>query len=308
MITKINLNVVAEDEEEKKIENYLNILHKSEEVKSFLDKMQKTANNNSVYQYSARIKNVNSAIRTHRINQKNLDEVGDYVGVEFITNNDEDIAPIVNSIKPNITNADYLDLTTEESIYSPVVYQKFVPPMIYNILAKEPLIKNQMNVPIEIRVCSKAGYISEQSAYYAVHKNDTITLPLDQKRHLRDLVQHISYKLALLNINDLTEVERNRHIQELNKLINDNKDFLKANDDICKDATLDLGRLIYKFEHDKELKEDEKNLPSEVYDGLDDKIKNKFASLIEYNGSNFIEAVSTAINKMRTIPYDEVTK
>lgn len=59
-------------DEEREIENYLNVLYESGEVKNFLAKIQEEAENSNIYKYRSRIKNPNSAIRIHRINKKNL--------------------------------------------------------------------------------------------------------------------------------------------------------------------------------------------------------------------------------------------
>ena len=68
-----------------------------------------------------------------------------------------------------------------------------MPPLGYNILAKEKLIPNEMEVPIEIRVCSKEAYISEQSAYYSVQKNDTTNLPMETKNNLRLMLRKMDF-------------------------------------------------------------------------------------------------------------------
>lgn len=130
-------------------------------------------------------------------------------------------------------------------IYSPLVYIKWVPPLGYNIFAKEQLIPNERLVPIEIRVCSKEGYISEQSAYYSVQKNDTLKMPIEERQKLRNLVQHITYKFALLSIRELSNEESERHKKELDKIITENYKFLEKYRDLCEDALLDCGRLIY---------------------------------------------------------------
>ena len=109
MRTKMNLNVVAETEEEKKIKDFLNVLHKSEEVKKFLTSMEEEAKRRNVYKFRARVKNVNSAIRTHRINKKKLDEVRDYVGLTFMTYTEEEINPIINYLKERLPNAEFID-------------------------------------------------------------------------------------------------------------------------------------------------------------------------------------------------------
>lgn len=67
-------------------------------------------------------------------------------------------------------------------------------------------MKKKEQKHFEIRVCSKEAYISEQSAYYSVQKNDTTNLPMETKNNLRNLVQHITYKLALLNTRELSKL------------------------------------------------------------------------------------------------------
>ena len=99
MRNKMNLDVIAETNEEKNIEQYINMLHKSKEVKIFLEEMQAESKKRNVYKFRSRIKDVNSAIRTHRINKKGLDDVRDYVGISFITNTEEEIYPIIDYLK-----------------------------------------------------------------------------------------------------------------------------------------------------------------------------------------------------------------
>ncbi len=306
MRNKMNLDVVAETEEEIKIEEFLNLLHKSSEVQEFLETMRNQAKARNVFKYRERVKDVNSAIRTYRINKKKLDEVHDYVGISFITNTEKEIYPIVDYLKEKLPNAEHIDFVDEEYIYSPLVYIKWVPPLGYNIFAKEKLIPNEREVPIEIRVCSKEAFISEQSAYYSVQKNDTIKMPIEEKNQLRNLVQHITYKLALLNMRELTEEERKKHTDELDDLLYKNEEFLKKNSDLCKDAILDLGKLIYRCEHENEMALDDKNLSKNAIDDIDEELKQRFNSLLENKEENFIIKVCNAIKKMRLIKYQDI--
>ena len=181
MRTKMDLNVEAEDEEEKKIEAFLGLLHNSSEVQQFLNTMREEATRRKVFKYRDRIKDVKSAIRTYRINHKKLEDAHDYIGISFITDNEKEIYPIVDYLKEKLPNSDFVDFVSEEMIYSPLVYIKWVPPLGYNILSKVTLIPNQREIPVEIRVCSKEAYISEQAAYYSVQKNDTIKMPMEEK-------------------------------------------------------------------------------------------------------------------------------
>lgn len=306
MKTKMNLNVVAEDEEEKKIEKFLNLLHNSSEIQQFLISMREESERRKVFKYRDRIKNAKSAIRTYRINHKRLEDAHDYIGISFITNNEKEIYPIVDYLKKRFPNSDFVDFVNEEMIYSPLVYIKWVPPLGYNILAKAMLIPNEREVPIEIRVCSKEAYISEQAAYYSVQKNDTIKMPIEEKNNLRNIVQHITYKLALLNMRDLTNEEREKQKEELNNIINKNKLFLNQNEELCRDAILDLGKLIYKCENDSKVEEDQLNLNQKNIDDIDDYIRETFNSLLSNENKNNIDKICDAIDKMKQIKYEEI--
>ncbi len=303
MANKMNLNVVAETDEEKRIEAFLNLLHKSEEIKNFLNLMEEEAKKRDVFKIRCRVKNVDSAIRTHRINKKGLDEVRDYVGISFITKDEKSIYPIIEFLKTKLLNGDYVDFVAEEMIYSPLVYTKWVPPLGYNILAKEKLIPNEMEVPIEIRVCSKEAYISEQSAYYSVQKNDTTNLPMETKNNLRNLVQHITYKLALLNTRELSEEEKKQHENELMDIIEKNKEFLEENNLLVKDAVLDFGKLVYKCEKDKEISEI--NLSSQYTEKIDDEIKNTFENFLDETEGKLVNKVNKSLEKLLKCQYED---
>lgn len=303
MANKMNLNVVAETDEEKRIEAFLNLLHKSEEIKNFLNLMEEEAKKRDVFKIRCRVKNVDSAIRTHRINKKGLDEVRDYVGISFITKDEKSIYPIIEFLKTKLLNGDYVDFVAEEMIYSPLVYTKWVPPLGYNILAKEKLIPNEMEVPIEIRVCSKEAYISEQSAYYSVQKNDTTNLPMETKNNLRNLVQHITYKLALLNTRELSEEEKKQHENELMDIIEKNKEFLEENNLLVKDAVLDFGKLVYKCEKDKEISEI--NLSSQYTEKIDDEIKNTFENFLNETEGKLVNKVNKSLEKLLKCQYED---
>ena len=51
MRNKMNLDVIAETNEEKNIEQYINMLHKSKEVKIFLEEMQAESKKRNVYKF-----------------------------------------------------------------------------------------------------------------------------------------------------------------------------------------------------------------------------------------------------------------
>ena len=306
MKTKMNLDVVAENNEEKKIEEFINLINKSAEVKNFIDLMENEAVKRNVFKFRSRIKSVESAIRTYRINKKSIEEVHDYVGISFITNTEDDIYSIVNDLNKELSDdCEHIDFVAEEYIYSPLVYIKWVPPLGYNIFAKEQLIENARKIPVEIRICSKEAFISEQTPYYSIQKNDTTNLPIEKKNQLRNIVQHISYKLALLNMRELSDVDRLLHTNELNRIINENKSFLKVNNDICRDAILDFGRLVYKVEHDKEFEKLDESLSNSNFD-IDEALKNIFNELLGDKKEGIIDVVENAISEMRKIEINQI--
>ena len=306
MKTKMNLDIIAETQEEKEIEKFLLVLHKSTEVKNFIQKMKSFADENNIFKFGSRIKDVKSAIRTYRIKKVNVDNVHDFVGISFLTNNEEEIYTIVKMLKEIFPKAEYLDFVDEEYIYSPLIYSKYVPPLAYSILAKEPLIPNERKVPIEIRISSKEAFISEQSAYYSIYKNDTIKMPAEEKNHIRDIVQHITYKLALLTERKLTDEEKEKHLQELKLLIENNKDILNKNENLLNDAILDFGRIVYELEHEKEIDFDKKNMDRAEFDDVEDNIKKVFEDLIHSQNGEKIDAICNATDQMKKINYLEM--
>ena len=105
---------------------------------------------------------------------------------------------------------------------------------------------------------------------------------------------------------ELTEEERKKHTDELDDLLCKNEEFLKKNSDLCKDAILDLGKLIYRCEHENEMALDDKNLSKNAIDDIDEELKQRFNSLLENKEENFIIKVCNAIKKMRLIKYQDI--
>lgn len=272
----IDLNVQAETEEEKAIASYLTQLHTSAEVKSFMCEMQNYAKKHNIFKYRARIKDIKSAIRTYRINHKSLSDVSDYIGFTFIVNTEDEIHPIVKDLHAKLSNVYDIDFIAEDSVYSPLTWMKWVPPLTYNLFAKEELIPYSKPVPIEIRICSKEGFIAEQAAYYSIHKNDHTGLEMKVKQNLKDVTQHLTYKLAIIANRNLSENKMNQEIRELHQILNSQRVFLLSNWKLIKEAIIDCGMLIYKNQNDQFISADELNLSKEDMLKIEDEIKEIF--------------------------------
>ncbi len=110
-----------------------------------------------------------------------------------------------------------------------------------------------------------------------------------------------------MNLNVIAEDEEvKRHTEELNELINKNRDFLKTNDNLCKEAVLDFGRLVYRLENEDEITKIENKLSKNDIDDIDDRVKVKFDSLIQKENDDIINAICTAVKKMKKVNYKDI--
>lgn len=206
-----------------------------------------------------------------------------------------------------------------------LLWMKWVPPLTYNLFAKEELIQNIEPVPIEIRICSKEGFVAEQSAYYSVHKNDHTGLEIKVKQNLKDVTQHLTYKLAIIGNRNLSENEMKQEIRELHQILNSQRVFLLSNWKLIKEAIIDCGMLIYKIQNDKSISNDESNLSKEDILKIEDEIKKIFWDHFEkvneedyfsmnpdgtykddlgksfFNTSTFMQSISYPSIKLRTL-------
>ncbi len=318
----MNLNVQVETKEEKEIETYLTLLHNSSEVKAFMNEMKNYAKEQNVFKYRARIKDVKSAIRTYRINHKPLSEVSDYMGLTFMVDTEEKIKPIVDYLHKRLSNVNDIDLVAEDMAYSPLIWIKWLPPLTYNLFAKEELILGEKPVPIEIRICSKEGFVSEQAAYYSLHKNDYTGLELKVKQNLKDIAQHLTYKLAMIGNRDLSQDEMNIEMRKLHQILNSQRVFLLSNWNLIEEAIIDCGMLIYKIQNDKLVSDDEINSSKEDMLKIEDEIKKVFWDNFEkVPKENYFEmtpdgkykadlgkAFFNASTFMKSISYEDIRK
>ena len=131
----------------------------------------------------------------------------------------------------------------------------------------------------------------------------TTNLPMETKNNLRNLVQHITYKLALLNTRELSEEEKKQHENELMDIIEKNKEFLEENNLLVKDAVLDFGKLVYKCEKDKEISEI--NLSSQYTEKIDDEIKNTFENFLDETEGKLVNKVYKSLEELLKYKYKD---
>ena len=91
-------------------------------------------------------------------------------------------------------------------------------------------------------------------------------------------------------------------------IINKNEKFLKQNYELCKDAILDLGRLIYRCVNESEIIEHETKLTKEEIDDIDDSLKQTFDRLLENSQKNIIDKICLAIQKIKLIKYETLNE
>lgn len=305
MQKNMNQNYISETKEEKHIEKVLKILHNSQEVRNFLLEIKMIIEKVQVDKIRTRIKEVNSAIRKFRIRKcQTIQDMNDLIGIHVITN---DVKQIVKLFTARFPNSEHVDFMKEECIYSPLVYIKKCPPLTYHLFIKEKIAGIE-NVPIEIRICNKESFISEQAVYYTIYKNDLIQMDMDKKNNLRDIMQHIIYKFALLNMGELKNKEKEKHIHELKKLININEQLFNENNNIAQDVISEFGKLVYKYEHDDEILEDSNVLSQMEMNRFDDKLKKLFSNIFKKIEGDIIYKIDKTIQKMRLIKYKNIKK
>lgn len=306
MRNKMRKDMIPETEEEKAIAEHLEALRNSDEVQNFSKKMQDIAQTNEVKRFRSRTKTTNSAIRTLRVRRaENLPVAQtDYCGYTFITEDETTIPEIVEQIKEILPNAEYLDFSKEDVLYSPIFKIKRCPPLAYSILAREKM-EEQLECPIEIRVCTKEGFISEQAVYYTIYKNDELDIDWENKDKIRDISQHIMYKLALLDMRkDLSDEEKRRHTMELNKILENNRAYLARYNEIFESVIAEYGKSVYEFENFDRISNMNASLTEDQQDDAFDSMKNNYLTIFKsIQGLEFISRINTATKRMRTRDY-----
>lgn len=215
------------------------------------------------------------------------------------------IYEIAKRLEDSYPNCGSIDFLAEENVYSPLCYVKKVPPLSYNILTRESVGK-QLNVPVEIRICTRESYLSNQSIHDTIYKNDELDIPLEERIRLLCVSQHVVYKLALLyNSRDQKKTLK----QELNQILKDNKSIIAKYDEVFLNVIMDYGMNVYEYEHHRELDSMHPNKRMEILHSARNRYHQLYVQL-KNEGLDFEQRINMSLCKIRSmnvgIPNEEV--
>ena len=258
MLSLMKKDFVAENYDEEVLCNRIEQIQKSEYVNKFIKEIESVVDKD-IKVFANRIKKTESAIRTFRLTgYESIDQMYDLLGFLFVVEKEEDIEKLVKKLKKkikndnfetinllkekpykaiisgenNIENKSYRELVKNsfnELIYMPSDLKLILPPFSYNLLIKKTFKDLDFYVPIEIRIQTKEEFITTESYYYTIHKNDT--LPMNIKIPLIIIGFRILKRMT--EIEFITDIKnKEEKIKELQEIINDNKEFIENNKDI----------------------------------------------------------------------------
>ena len=232
------------------IQEMLTILYKNPDLEKFIIRLHRRISAVEIDRYIPRIKSIESAQMTAKVKEfKSLEDANDYVGVAIIVKNENSIYEIATKLQAMYPNCGSIDFLSEENVYSPLCYVKKVPPLSYNILTREK-IGEQSNVPVEIRICTRESYLSNQAIHDTIYKNYELDIPLEERIKLLCISQHVVYKLALLYMGEELSAEtRKIHKQELNRILKDHKSMIMKYEEVFLNVIMDYGMNLYEYEH-----------------------------------------------------------
>lgn len=259
MQSLMKTDFVTESYEEKLLCNRLEQMQESKEIKVFIKNIEEIVNKD-IKIFSYRIKNSKSAIRTYRLtNYKSINQMHDLLGFLFVVEDEKHIKKLVKKLKKKINNnnlevfnllkekpTNNIEYSVNENVvnnkYSELVFNSFndllempnnlkvlLPPFSYNLLCRKNFKDLEFSVPIEIRIQTKEDFITTESYYYIVHKNDTI--PIEIKILLISICFRVLRRITDISfLSDNKEKELKR--KEIEQVLNNNRKFIEDNKEL----------------------------------------------------------------------------
>lgn len=147
---------------------------------------------------------------------------------------------VLKNIKENQYNElIFNDMSTWLEI--PSGLDKLLPPFSYNILFEKKFIDVNTPISIEIRIQTKEDFITTEAYYYTIHKNDEIDL------NTKIPLLCMCFRLLRRMSNIAFEVDddiKNRCKLEIEKIQNENINFIKQNEEIFKTVLCEHNYLV----------------------------------------------------------------
>lgn len=255
---KMNTNFYATNTEEKVLCQIIEEMNKSDEIQKFAKDLENILKD-YVKIFSYRIKEQFSALRTYRLaNYDKAQKLHDLLGFLIVVDKESEIEKVEKILKSYLSkddNAKTYDLLREKKFevkhyskiknkidsnqYNKLIFddintwlkvpnelEKLLLPFSYNILCTKKFKDMIYEVPIEIRIQTKEDFITTESYYYTIHKNDNIELNV--KIPLLCMCFRILRRMSKIDFESNTEVKKNYEL-EIKKIQDENISFIEEN-------------------------------------------------------------------------------
>lgn len=268
----MNKNFFPNNIEEQSLSKRIEQMKNSRQIPIFTEKIKECVNDiTNIFSY--RIKESFSAIRTYRLaGYRNADRLHDLLGFLFVVNSIEEIPLIEKRLKEQIDVNNFkiynlleekefkvkkyskIESSTIESEYNNLILNDMItwlkieknidvllPPFSYNVLCKKKFVDIEDEISIEFRIQTKEDFITTESYYYTIHKNDNI--PVNIKVPLLCMCFRILRRkscIAFLNNLDL----KKKMELEINKIMKENKIFIEENKEIIDSALAENDKIL----------------------------------------------------------------
>lgn len=268
----MNKNFYATTEQEKTLCCTIEQMNNTNEILQFVKNLENELKG-EVDIFNYRIKKKYSAIRTYRLaNYNRAEQLHDLLGILIVVNNKSEIKRIEDKINKHFTNENIktynllnemkfkvkrynvLEENIKDNKYNELIFNdictwleipngldKLLPPFSYNILFNKKFKSVSVPISIEIRIQTKEDFITTESYYYTIHKNDNIKFNL--KIPLLCMCFRLLRRMSNIAFEE-NDYIRNIYQLEINQIQNENIDFIRENKELIEKVFLEHNYLV----------------------------------------------------------------
>jgi len=305
---KMNADLVPENEEEEKLARRLENIRSSAELQSFLLQLKSEIETLGILHFMSRVKKTGSAIRKFRKGEyRTASELDDLCGIMIVTEDLEQLYRASELMKRLFAQNRSIDLNNDTKYVGAA-------PLSYLIQSEMSFSDIEETVPVEIRIQEKTRFITIESLYYTLYKNDTMQGP--EKWALNEVMMQIMRRQAQLDETDCDEETRGRVRTEIQSIVSENIELLEKNREVVYEAWKEYARVRYEYTHNIEMEASSLLNPS-ILTQLNDIISEEFDKAYqrfkkereEVEGGFPLEPeVEKAIQAIQELDYSELVK
>ncbi len=242
---KMQDNLIAETDEERRLLERLKHIRESEEVQGFLlmikSELEEKIGN---VHFKARIKKNGSAIRKFRKGgYERASQMDDLCGVMIVTEDLSQVYLLVETIKKLLNKPQFLDLNDKTGNYG-------VPPLSYILKSEMEFNDVEGTVPFEIRVQEVSRFITIEATYYSIYKNDALS---DDKWEINEVMLQIIRRQAQLDTGKCDNETKKKIKEEIAQLMAENAEIIVDNKQVVYEVWREYARVRFEYLHNTEI-------------------------------------------------------